>query len=126
MKVERSRRLLQALLDRADVAIDGERPWDLRVSDARFFGRVLAGGSLALGEAYMDGWWDCDALDEFVEGSCAGSTAPRRRSCPPPAVGLLWLDRLCEPPEARAGLRTSAAATTTWATTCTALMLDRR
>ena len=32
MKVERSRRLLQALLDRADVAIDGDRPWDMRVS----------------------------------------------------------------------------------------------
>ena len=25
--------------------------------------RVLAGGSLALGESYMDEWWDCNALD---------------------------------------------------------------
>jgi len=28
--------------------------------------RVLAGGSLALGESYMDGWWDCKALDQLV------------------------------------------------------------
>jgi len=27
---------------------------------------VLAGGSLALGESYMDGWWDCKALDQLV------------------------------------------------------------
>ena len=27
---------------------------------------MLAGGSLALGESYMDGWWDCKALDQLV------------------------------------------------------------
>ena len=31
----------------------------------RFYARVLAQGSLGLGEAYMDGWWDCERLDEF-------------------------------------------------------------
>jgi len=30
-----------------------------------FYDRVLSGGSLALGESYMDGWWDCEQLDEF-------------------------------------------------------------
>lgn len=29
------------------------------------FSRVLAQGSLGLGESYMDGWWDCERLDEF-------------------------------------------------------------
>lgn len=28
--------------------------------------RVLAHGTLGLGEAYMDGWWSCDAPDEMV------------------------------------------------------------
>ncbi len=23
-------------------------------------------GSLGLGESYMDGWWECDQLDEFI------------------------------------------------------------
>jgi cyclopropane-fatty-acyl-phospholipid synthase len=57
---------LSALLARADVRLDGGRPWDLRVHDPRFYRRVLAGGSLAFGESYMDGLWDCEALDECL------------------------------------------------------------
>jgi cyclopropane-fatty-acyl-phospholipid synthase len=60
------RQALQALLARADVRIGGDRPWDLHVHDPRLYRRVLAGGSLALGESYMDGWWDCVALDECI------------------------------------------------------------
>ena len=56
---------LGSLLREAGVEIDGPRPWDLRVLDERFYARVLAGGSLAAGEAYMEGWWDVDQLDEF-------------------------------------------------------------
>lgn len=55
----------QALLGQADVRIDGDRPWDLRVHDPRVFARAFAHGSLGLGEAYMDGWWDVDDLDAF-------------------------------------------------------------
>ncbi len=50
----------------AGIRIDGERPWDLQVHDARFYRRILGGGSLALGESYMDGWWDAEALDESL------------------------------------------------------------
>lgn len=53
------------LLQTAGIAIGGTAPWDLRVHDERFYERVLEGGSLAAGEAYMDGWWDADRLDEF-------------------------------------------------------------
>lgn len=56
---------LQGLLDEAGVQINGDRPWDPQVHDERFYRRVLAGGSLAAGEAYMDGWWDCEALDRL-------------------------------------------------------------
>ena len=55
----------QALLARADVKIDGDRPWDITVHDERVFARAFAHGSLGLGEAYMDGWWDAPALDQF-------------------------------------------------------------
>ena len=58
---------LQNLLAPADVRLNGDRPWDLRVHDTRFCRRVLSQGSLALGETYMDGWWDCDRLDGFFE-----------------------------------------------------------
>jgi cyclopropane-fatty-acyl-phospholipid synthase len=59
------RQRIDRLLALADVAINGDRPWDLRVHDDRFCSRVMAHGALGLGESYMDGWWDCDKLDEF-------------------------------------------------------------
>lgn len=60
-----SKILIQQLLESADIGLNGSRPEDIQVHDLRFFDRVLAGGSLALGESYMDGWWDCAALDGF-------------------------------------------------------------
>jgi cyclopropane-fatty-acyl-phospholipid synthase len=66
MSYRRFRQRLQELLSRADIEIGGSRPWDLQVHDERLYQRVLAQGSLGLGEAYMDGWWDCERLDEFI------------------------------------------------------------
>jgi len=57
--------IVRDLLGRADIHIDGDRPWDIQVHDPRFSKRLLSGGSLALGESYMDGWWSCEALDQF-------------------------------------------------------------
>ena len=53
------------MLDSAGVKINGNNPWDIKIHDERFYNRVLAQRSLGLGEAYMDGWWDCEKLDEF-------------------------------------------------------------
>ena len=53
------------LLVSADIGINGNRAWDIHVHNRRFFSRVLASGTLGFGESYMDGWWDCDALDEM-------------------------------------------------------------
>ncbi|MFO7338689.1 MAG: cyclopropane fatty acyl phospholipid synthase [Lysobacteraceae bacterium] len=61
-----SRRRVEALLAEADVRIGGDREWDLQVHDERFYTRVLAQGSLGLGESYMDGWWDARSLDGFL------------------------------------------------------------
>lgn len=60
-----SERLFRELMGRAGVAVNGPEPWDIHVSDPRLYGRVLAWKNLGLGEAYMDGWWDCPRLDEF-------------------------------------------------------------
>jgi cyclopropane-fatty-acyl-phospholipid synthase len=56
---------VQNILDLADIKLNGDRPWDIKVRNPGFYSRVLAGGSLALGESYMDGWWECDNLDQF-------------------------------------------------------------
>jgi cyclopropane-fatty-acyl-phospholipid synthase len=60
-----ARARLGELLAAGDIRIDGDRPWDPQVNDPRFFELAFA-GSLAIGEAYMDGLWDCDQLDELV------------------------------------------------------------
>src|SRR6056297_3030323 len=57
---------IEKLIEPTDVRINGERPFDIRVNDDRFYRKVLAQGHLGLGESYMDGWWDCDALDEMI------------------------------------------------------------
>ncbi len=50
----------------AGIEIDGPNPWDIKIHNPDFYSRVLSGGSLALGESYMDKWWDADQLDEFI------------------------------------------------------------
>lgn len=55
----------ERLLALADVEIGGTRAWDIHVHNHSLYTRVLKGGSLALGQSYMDGWWDCPGLDEF-------------------------------------------------------------
>ncbi|MFC5272357.1 cyclopropane fatty acyl phospholipid synthase [Adhaeribacter terreus] len=54
------------ILALADVTVNGPNPWDLQVHDDRFYKRVLQDGTLGLGEAYMDGWWDCEQIDAFA------------------------------------------------------------
>ena len=59
--------LIESILKKADVTIGGTRPQDITVRDERLYGRVLRSGSLGLGEAYLDGWWDGNELDAFFE-----------------------------------------------------------
>jgi cyclopropane-fatty-acyl-phospholipid synthase len=61
-----ARGIIEARLARAGIRLNGGRPWDPRVHDERLFDRVLREGTLGLGEAYMEGWWDCDRVDELV------------------------------------------------------------
>jgi cyclopropane-fatty-acyl-phospholipid synthase len=64
--MQKSEMLMRDLLALADVQINGSRQWDIQVHDSRFHERVLRDSSLGLGEAYMDGWWDCEAIDEMI------------------------------------------------------------
>jgi cyclopropane-fatty-acyl-phospholipid synthase len=59
--------VLRELLARADVQINGTRPWDMRVNDTRVYRRILTQWSLGAGEAYVDGDWDCERLDMMFE-----------------------------------------------------------
>jgi cyclopropane-fatty-acyl-phospholipid synthase len=54
------------LLQLAGVTIDGNNPWDIKVKDDRVYPALLRQGSLGLGESYMDGWWDCEEVDQMI------------------------------------------------------------
>src|SRR5208283_379298 len=56
---------IEEIFSAAGIFINGANPFDIRIKDERFYKRVTADGSLGLGESYMDGWWDCERLDDF-------------------------------------------------------------
>jgi cyclopropane-fatty-acyl-phospholipid synthase len=86
---------LAALLQAADIEIDGGDPWDIRVHDERFYARALAHGSLGAGEAYMDGWWDVPRLDEFFTRVHAARL--ERRLVRPAMLAQVVLSRIRNP-----------------------------
>lgn len=58
-------RLVEDMFSTADIRINGDRPWDIRLHRPGVPDRALAWGNLGLGEAYMNGDWDAEALDQF-------------------------------------------------------------
>jgi cyclopropane-fatty-acyl-phospholipid synthase len=65
VKPNRFKEIVRESLSLAGVEINGSNPWDIRVNHEEFYQRILAEGSLGLGETYMQGWWACQSLDEF-------------------------------------------------------------
>ncbi|MCX7122198.1 MAG: cyclopropane fatty acyl phospholipid synthase, partial [Gammaproteobacteria bacterium] len=65
IKPNPAKSLILDLLKYTDIEINGPKPYDLQIHNELFYKRILREGSLALGESYMDGWWDCAALDQF-------------------------------------------------------------
>lgn len=81
MKLAQKR--ITELLGWADIQINGDRPWDMQVHDDRVYQRIFAKGTLGLGEAYMDGWWDCEQVDQFI---CNAMSADLRKHIAPFAM----------------------------------------
>ena len=70
----------QDLLDPAGIELNGAGACDIRVHNPDLFRCVIRDGTLGLGEAYMDGWWDCDRIDElFYRGLNAGLEGALRK-----------------------------------------------
>lgn len=97
MQLHPFRHRVQQLLAEAGVRVGGSpepglRDCDLQVHDNRLYARLLAQGSLGLGESYMDGWWDARSLDGLLFRLLDARTDQRV-----PGIAA-WLDRL------RAGL----------------------
>lgn len=60
-----SKQIFEKMFAAGGISINGTNPWDIQIHNPKTYDRLLSGGSLGFGEAYMEGWWDCEALDEF-------------------------------------------------------------
>ncbi len=72
-KLQLSQKIVESLLEPADIVINGSRPWDIEVRDERLFTHILTHGSSAIGTSYVDGWWECEALDELTRRALESS-----------------------------------------------------
>jgi cyclopropane-fatty-acyl-phospholipid synthase len=82
-------RRVRELLERADIRIDGPRAWDIRVRDSRLYSRVVRHGMSGVGDSYVDGWWECEALDEMFGRALRAGLPRAMRWTPPAIVGFL-------------------------------------
>ena len=63
----RAEALVREIFASAGVGVEGRQPGDILVKNDGFYGRLVREASIGLGESYMDGWWECEALDLFIE-----------------------------------------------------------
>jgi len=47
---------ISEIFEKADIKINGSRPWDIQVKDERLFRRIALNGLMGLGDAYVDCW----------------------------------------------------------------------
>lgn len=64
--MSKSKETVLRLLEKAGIEVNGRRSFDIQVHNENFYTRAITEGEMGLGESYMDGWWDCEALDEFI------------------------------------------------------------
>src|SRR3954462_4893133 len=59
--------IVRELFGLAGIEINGTKVGDITVKDPRFYERVIRDASVGFGEAYMDEWWETDALDVTID-----------------------------------------------------------
>jgi len=65
-----AQRYVEGLLRVAGIQLNGNNPYDPRVHDPSIYLKLIMDHELVLGEAYMDGLWDVEQLDEFFYKIC--------------------------------------------------------
>lgn len=63
--MNKDKQIIESLLGSTSITLNGSNACDPQIHNDSFYARVLREGSLGLGESYVEGWWDCEALDEF-------------------------------------------------------------
>ena len=63
---------LIAIMESSGLKVNGDAPHDPQIHHPDLAKRVFGEGMIAMGESYMDGWWDCEAMDEMVTRGMVG------------------------------------------------------
>jgi len=64
--MDKAEAAIHELLTPAGIQVNGNNPWDIQVHNPAFYARLLRDTTLGLGESYVEGWWDCEAIDQFI------------------------------------------------------------
>ncbi|MBN1278383.1 MAG: cyclopropane fatty acyl phospholipid synthase [Chlorobium sp.] len=65
MPNNRFKKQLETIFNAAGISIGGKEKHDVHIYNPEVFRRAITQGNLGLGESYMNGWWECDAIDEL-------------------------------------------------------------
>lgn len=82
----KSENKIKSLLRLANIDINGKNPGDIQVHNKKLYNKILAQGSMGLGESYMDKWWDCNNLDIFFDKILRAKIEKKIRGIP-----MIWL-----------------------------------
>lgn len=61
-----SKKLCLTILSEAGVPVNSPEPWSIHVKNERLWDRVVSQHELGLGESYVDGWWECQSVDQML------------------------------------------------------------
>lgn len=88
--MDRAQETVQTLASHAGIHINGPASWDIQVHNNQFYPRLLRDESLGLGESYMEKWWDCEALDVFIERMLRARLYNKFHFSPHTYLQLFW------------------------------------
>lgn len=66
MTMSSQENIVREILNKIGIKIGGPDPWDIQVKDDRMYAWTLRDKNLGLGESYMEGWWECPRIDQFI------------------------------------------------------------
>ncbi|CAB4655064.1 unannotated protein [freshwater metagenome] len=61
-----SKNVALRLLDQAGIPINGSEAFSIHVHNEKLWDRIIAQKQLGFAESYIDGWWECQAIDEML------------------------------------------------------------
>jgi len=54
------------ILQAAGIPLNSSEPWSIHVHNEKLWDRVISQRELGFGESYIEGWWDCEAIDVML------------------------------------------------------------